>query len=308
MALPKYHELQLPVLSMLSDGETRKAKEFLIPLSKQFNLSEEEMNQEYESGNGVVFYDRICWALSYLNMAGVVNKPKRGFYAINDEGKELLKDSTNFRAYIDKKIKDHQPVKRKRKNNDQKEDFVDDSNEQTPKESLFESFRKIKDSVYLEIIETIMRKTPREFEKIVVKLLQHMGYGGEIINSGIVTQYSNDKGIDGLIKEDVLGFGLIHIQAKRYKLGNNVSREDIQKFVGALAVAQSDKGVFITTSDFTKGAYGYVNSLTSGAKIVLINGVQLAEFIYDFNLGMQVEEILEIKKIDSDYWDRFLDE
>lgn len=134
-----------------------------------------------------------------------------------------------------------------------------------------------------------------------------MGYGGEIKNSGQVTQYSNDKGIDGIIREDILGFGRINIQAKRYAIENNVPREDIQKFVGALAVAQSDKGVFITTSDFTKGAYEYVDSLNFSRKIVLINGEKLAEYIYNYNLGMQTERIIEIKKLDSDFWDNMID-
>jgi len=122
-----------------------------------------------------------------------------------------------------------------------------------------------------------------------------------------VTQYVNDKGIDGIIREDVLGFGRINIQAKRYAIVNNVPREDIQKFVGALAVAQSDKGVFITTSDFTKGAYEYAESLNSTTKVVLINGNKLAQYIYEFNLGMQTERIIEIKKLDSDFWDSMMD-
>lgn len=173
----------------------------------------------------------------------------------------------------------------------------------TPEEALYESYQGIKKSVYREILDIILSKTPREFEKLVVILLQKMGYGGEVQDSGLVTQYSNDKGIDGVIKEDILGFGRIYIQAKRYIIDNNVPREDIQKFVGALAVAQSEKGVFITTSDFTKGAYEYVQSLNSSTKTVLINGVKLAEYIYEYNLGMQIEKVIEIKKLDSDFWD-----
>ena len=111
-----------------------------------------------------------------------------------------------------------------------------------------------------------------------------------------------------VIKEDILGFGRIHIQAKRYAIGNNISREDIQKFVGALMAAQSDKGVFITTSDFTKGAYEYVKSLNTSAKIVLINGIKLSEYIYDYELGMQIEKTIVIKRLDSDYWDTLEDE
>lgn len=153
-----------------------------------------------------------------------------------------------------------------------------------------------------------MTKHPREFEKLVVKLLQKMGYGGEISDSGQVTKYTNDKGIDGIIKEDILGFGRINIQAKRYDPDIKVQRDEVQKFVGALAVAQSDKGVFITTSDFSKNAYEYASSLTSTTKIILINGEKLAEFIYDYSLGMQTEKTIEIKKLDSDFWDLMLDD
>jgi restriction system protein len=136
-------------------------------------------------------------------------------------------------------------------------------------------------------------------------LLQKMGYGGEIEDSGYVTQYTNDKGIDGIIKEDVLGFGRVCIQAKLYKSDVKVQRDDIQRFFGALAPAQSQKGVVITTSDFTKGAYDYVDSLNSGTKIVLINGQKLAELIYDYNLGLQLERTVEIKRIDEEFWTRF---
>ncbi len=153
-----------------------------------------------------------------------------------------------------------------------------------------------------------MTKTPTSFEKLVVMLLQKMGYGGEIKNSGLVTKVSNDGGIDGIIKEDVLGLGRIHIQAKRYKMDSCIGREEIQKFVGALAVAQSNKGVFITTSYYSKGALEYVNNLNGSTTIVLIDGKQLAEYIYDYSLGMQVEQTIEIKKLDADFWDSMKDE
>ena len=307
MAIPKYDEIQLPALKLLSDGKELKSSEFEVPLAKHFKLTDEEVNQAYDSKNGHVFKDRINWALSYLNMAGVVRKPKRGVFQINDEGLKLISTPEKFREYIDKKIDSREPVKRKKSDNKQIEK-IEEKNEFTPAESLFSSFQGIKKSIYREIIDTILSKTPREFEKLVVLLLQKMGYGGEIQDSGLVTQYTNDKGIDGIIKEDILGFGRIHIQAKRYDINNNIHREDIQKFVGALAVAQSDKGVFITTSEFSKGAYEYVASLNSTTKIVLINGVRLAEYIYDYNLGMQIENIIEIKKLDSDFWDLMQDD
>jgi len=306
MAIPRYDEIQFLALELLSEGKPLKSREMEETLAEKFNLTEEERNQMYDSGNGPVFLDRINWALSYLNMAGVVTKPKRGIYLINENGLNILKQPNKFRAYIDKKIETREPTKRKKSEN-KTVDLNSDSKDLTPEESLFASYQGIKKSVFREIIDTILSKTPRDFERLVVQLLQKMGYGGEIENSGLVTQYSNDKGIDGVIKEDILGFGRINIQAKRYSIDNNVPREDIQKFVGALAVAQSDKGVFITTSDFTKGAYEYTESLNSSTKIVLINGTKLAEYIYNYNLGMQTEKVIEIKKLDSDYWDSMQD-
>ena len=143
---------------------------------------------------------------------------------------------------------------------------------------------------------------------MVVKLLQAMGYGGEIRNSGQVTKLSKDGGIDGIIKEDILGFGRIYIQAKRYARDRAVERDEIQKFVGALAVVQSNKGVFITISYFSKGVVDYVKSLNNAATIVLMDGAQLAEYIYDFGVGMQLEQTIKVKKMDSDFWDMMEDE
>lgn len=178
----------------------------------------------------------------------------------------------------------------------------------TPQEKLYNSFNKIRDAVYEEILNTILSKSPSSFEKLVVLLLQKMGYGGEIKDSGLITKKSNDGGIDGIIKEDILGFGRINIQAKRYKRELVIGREEIQKFVGALMVAQSNKGVFITTSYFSKGAIEYVQNLYGNTTVVLIDGIKLAEYIYNFGLGMQVEQLIEIKKMDSDFWDSMSDE
>jgi restriction system protein len=123
-----------------------------------------------------------------------------------------------------------------------------------------------------------------------------------------VKSFSNDGGIDGVIREDILGLGRIHIQAKRYAIERTVGREEIQNFVGALAVAQSKKGVFITTSSFSRGAEEYAASLNGMTNLVLINGQQLAKYIYDYGLGMQDEQTIVIRKIDGDFWDQFPDD
>lgn len=298
MTIPKHDEIRVPALSLLSERGQLKLKEFEGPLAQHFELTNEELQEEYESGNGKIFYDRISWALSYMNMAGLLNKPKRGVYEISELGKEKLKTPKLINNFIAAKIVKQQ------KNKPTKESDVAVSNESlTPQEELYSSAQKIRESKYQEIIDTILSKTPREFEKLVVMLLQKMGYGGEIKQSGSVTSYTNDGGIDGIIKEDVLGLGRIHIQAKRYAQNNSVGREEIQKFVGALAVAQSNKGVFITTSSFSSGAATYANSLNGSTTLILIDGSQLAAYLYEYGVGLQIEQTIEIKKLDSEFWD-----
>lgn len=304
MAIPKHHEFRIPILKLLEDGKELSTQQFVSPMADEFNISDNERNEVYSKGKHNKFANRVFWALSYLNMSGLVLKPKRGVYKISPKGVQLLLTPDKINSYIKEEVK-----KRREQTNDEVEskEVVENTEDLTPEEILFNSYDKIRQSIYSEILDIILAKSPREFENLVVLLLQKMGYGGQLPNSGEVTQYSNDGGIDGIIKEDVLGLGRIHIQAKRYIPGNNISREDIQKFVGALAVAQSNKGVFITTSKFSKGAREYVDNLNATTTIVLINGEQLAEYIYDFGLGMQTERTIEIKKLDSDFWDQMED-
>ena len=306
MPIPKHDEIRVPALQLLANNTELRLKEIIPPLIKHFGLSEEEASKMYDSGNGLIFNDRVSWALSYMYMAGLLTKPQRGVYAINQTGKLLLNTPDNIDAYIEKQLEKREPKKKKEKLSDRLL-FEETDNESTPQEKLNSSFTNIKKSVFSEILETILSKSPYEFERIVVLLLQKMGYGGEIKDSGLLTKKSNDGGIDGVIKEDILGLGRINIQAKRYALDKGISREEIQKFVGALAVAQSNKGVFITTSYYTKAALNYAKSLNGTSTLVLIDGKQLAEYMYDFGLGMQVEQTIEIKKLDADFWDQLKD-
>lgn len=306
MAIPKYNEIQLPILKILSNGSVFKLKDFVEPVAKEFSLTNEEINEMYASGNGHIFYDRISWALSYLNMAGLLDKPGRGLFKISPKGFQFLKNPDKLSVLVEKEVQKN--YKQKKELETSVVELENKTESFTPQEKLYNSFNKIRDAVYEEILNTILSKSPSAFEKLVVLLLQKMGYGGEIKDSGLVTKKSNDGGIDGIIKEDILGFGRINIQAKRYKRDIVIGREEIQKFVGALMVAQSNKGVFITTSYFSKGAIEYVQNLYGNTTVVLIDGIKLAEYIYNFGLGMQIEQLIEIKKMDSDFWDSMSDE
>lgn len=304
MPIPKHFEIRAEALKLLSDNETLKLKEFEAPLAEVFKLTDEEINRFYESGNGKIFYDRISWALSYMKMAGLITNQKRGIYQITEEGKKLLSKPEKIVSFVDRKVAELKKQKVGESNSEGTESEIETTSDSTPQELLQKAFKSIKQTVKEEILETLLSKSPYVFENVVVLLLQKMGYGGEVKNAGKVTQASNDGGIDGMIKEDILGLGTIYLQAKRYSTDHGISRPDIQGFVGALAVAQSNKGVFITTSYFTKGAKEYAESLNGSHNIVLIDGQQLASYIYDYNLGMQVEHVVEVKRLDSDYWDK----
>ena len=152
----------------------------------------------------------------------------------------------------------------------------------------------------------ILSKTPESFERVVVQLLQKMGYGRQFKDAGRTTQLSRDGGIDGEIREDVLGLGKISIQAKRYQRDQSIGRPEVQAFAGALQGSRSTKGVFITTSKFTKDAIDYARSLAN-VTIVLIDGMQLAEYMYQYGLGVEIRDEFAIKDLDESYWDELAD-
>lgn len=301
MPIPKHTEIRIPVLAYLKDKGASNSKQMVDPLASQFHLTEEEIMQMYASGNGPVFKDRISWAITYLLGAGLIDRLSRGTYEINDKGKELLLTPQSIDDYIEKHYQTRQEPKREVKPETSGQGMY-----ATPQEKLYASYADIQKSICEEILDTIISKTPREFEKLVVLLLQKMGYGAQIKDSGTVTKATRDKGIDGIIKEDVLGFGQIYIQAKKYNKSNPVSSDEIQKFMGALTVAKSNKGVIITTSYYSGPAIEALKELKQS--VIAINGEELANYIYEFGLGMQIEQIITIKKPDGDFWDEMEDD
>ncbi len=306
MSIPKYNEIMSPLLDYLSNKGEKNFRSLEQPLAVHFNLSTEEIAKIYDSGNGRVFLDRISWALSYLTVAKLTERPKRGYYQNTDLAAGYLNNPEKVQQFVKQRSAERDEQRRldKALANDVAPELLSDDRQQiTPQEQLDVAYNSILQSTYDTIIDTILSKTPTEFEKLVVMLLEKMGYGGQIENAGQVTQASNDGGIDGIIKEDVLGLGTIHLQAKRYNTSNSVGREEIQKFVGAIAVAQSNKGVFITTSKYTKGAIEYAANLNGSTNLVLIDGEKLAEYIYKYNLGMHSKQTIVIKELDSDFWD-----
>ncbi len=177
-----------------------------------------------------------------------------------------------------------------------------DSQNDSPEDSIEAAFNSIDSALVTDLLEAIMQQTAEFFERLVVELLLSMGYGDSLEDSGQVTPLSNDGGIDGVIREDKLGFDSIYIQAKRWALDASISRPEVQSFVGALTGTGATKGLFITTARFSKGAQEFAKAQHT-VKLVLVDGDQLARLMIAHNVGVTVRRTYEIKSLDRDYFD-----
>jgi restriction system protein len=303
MAIPDFQTLMLPVLTAVSDGKDHLFRDLVEFLALQFDLSSDERKQLLPSGRYPTFDNRVGWAKTYLKKAGLITQAKRSYLSITPRGLEVLaskpasinmKFLERFPEYIS--FRDNQ-IEASPETAPTSADLVTD----TPEELLEEAHIKLTSSLAGELLDNIKSCSPSFFERLVVELLLKMGYGGTRAGAGRAIGQSGDGGIDGIIDEDRLGLDAIYIQAKRWE--GVVGRPEIQKFVGALQGQRAHKGVFITTSDFTKEAQEYVKNISN--KVVLINGLTLARLMIENNVGVSVAAVYEVKKIDSDY---FVDE
>jgi restriction system protein len=298
LAVPKFFDFFEGFLQAIEDGELHSAKEIREIIAKDMNISESDRAIMLPSGKQSTFDNRVSWAKTYLDKAGLIETPVRGKYRITESGLAALASGEKIDLkYLErnKGFKDFHNVTKPIT------ETVDEEKNESPMEVLDSAFQQVTATLASQLMDEVMKLSPTEFESLVVKLLLRMGYGSGIDDAGMVTKQSNDGGIDGIIKEDQLGFSHIYIQAKQWAIDQTVSKPEIQKFVGALQGQQAQKGLFITTAKFTKGALEYVNNLL-GAKVVLVNGETLTKLMIKHNVGVSVEEIYEIKKIDSDFF------
>ena len=301
--IPDYQSLMLPLLKLVSDKQEHKYRDLIEKLAIEFQITDEERKELLASGNQAIFDNRVGWAKTYLKKAGLLDSPKRATFVITQIGLDTLKKNPDrvdakylrqFPAFLE-----FQNASRN-DNETEEETTVIAVSEQTPEENLDKAYQRIRKSLASELLQNVVDLSPTFFERLVVELLVKMGYGGSIKDAGKAIGKSGDEGIDGTIKEDKLGLDIIYIQAKRWKPGNVVGRPELHKFVGALAGQGAKKGIFITTSNFTKEALDYTPK--NETKIVLIDGEQLAQLMFDYNLGCTTQQIYELKKIDSDYF------
>lgn len=303
VAIPDYQTLMLPVLKLAADGAEHKFSHAVELLAEEFSLSTEERNELLPSGSQAVFNNRVGWARSYLKQAGLLSSPKRGFFTITPKGGALLAKNPER---VDISILEQYPEflefrnrkKDKGENEKPEETSAVSASSQTPEDALASAYSTLRKDLESEILSSVKEASPSFFERLVVDLLVRMGYGGNRQDAGKALGKSGDGGIDGIINEDRLGLDVIFIQAKRWE--STVGRPEIQKFAGALQGQRARKGVFITTSSFTKEAQEYASLIES--KIILIDGDHLSRLMAEHNVGVSTVGQYEVKKLDSDYF------
>jgi restriction system protein len=303
MAIPDYQTVMLPLLKFTADQQEHSTREAIDSLAGHFRLTDAEREELLPSGQQSIFGNRVHWAAFYLRHAGLLERTRRGFYQLTPRGAQLLHQNPQR---IDVKLLAQYPEfneftarSRKERNGQQPVETLEPPpQQQTPEEMLEYGYQRIRQELAQELLARIKTCSPSFFERLVVELLVKMGYGGSRKDAGEAVGRSGDEGIDGIIKEDRLGLDTIYIQAKRWQ--GTVGRPEIHRFAGALLGQRARKGIFLTTSEFTRDARDYAGNIDS--KIVLIDGEQLAQLMIDHDVGVARASMYEIKRIDSDYF------
>lgn len=294
MAIPKYDELMIPVLEVLSDKKEHRITEIVDILAKKLKLTNEELEEKISSGSNK-FAGRVGWARTYLKAAKLIDSPRRAYFVINERGEKALqdkpKDILNYLKQYNEFLEFVKPNKDEKTSNKN----IQESKTDTPDEMLAHAQDMYKENLQTELLTRLKQIDPVKFEQIVLQLMENMNYG-----VGSMTQKSHDGGVDGIIDEDELGLEKIYLQAKRYS-DNKVNEKEMQNFAGALGCSPVRKGVFITTSFFDERAKKKAASV-QGKIIRLVDGEELTKLMIKHNLGVQVKTKIEIKKIDEDFF------
>jgi restriction system protein len=282
----------------MADKKERHFREYLELMGKEFKVTDEDKKILLPSGTGPVFDNRIGWARTYLKKAGLLESTKRGYVKITERGLNVLKQNpSEINVKFLKQFPEFVEFQTVKPKSESKEDSEEEKTK-TPEELLETAYQELNDQLAGDLLKQIKSIPPSLFERVVIKLLVAMGYGGTLKDAGEAIGKTGDEGIDGVIKEDRLGLDAIYIQAKRWE--NTVSRPEIQKFAGALQGQRAKKGIFITTSEFSRDAQEYISKIDT--KIVLIDGKQLAKLMIDFSVGVTTISNYQVKKIDSDFF------
>lgn len=300
MAIPKYFEMYSLFLDCIKDKRIHRIKDIRNDISRALKLSEEDLTLMLPSGKQRLFDNRIGWCKTYLKKANLITSPSKGTVLITERGLNVLAREKSINEDILMQFPEFSDFKRGGFLKKERQDAsTENIKEETPQETLERAYSELNEALADELLSQILEMDPYQFEEMLVALLIKMGYGKLQYSFG-VTKKSRDEGIDGIVTSDKLGFDSIYIQAKKYKEGV-IGRAEIQKFVGALAGQGAQKGIFITTSKFSKDAEKFVDK-NFNYKIVLVDGKKLSELMIEYELGVSTEYVYKLKKVDTDYF------
>lgn len=305
MAVPDFQSLLLPVLKQSAQGEV-KISDVVARLGDEFALSDNDRAELLPSGKQTTFANRVHWARSYLKQAGLVEATRRSHFQITSRGRDVLQSGVqalNVR-YLNQ-FPEFVAFHTSSKTGEEAQEFSSETStelaSQSPEDQIRAANQIIHEALAREIIDRILAGSPSFFERGIVSLLLAMGYGGSAREAGRAIGKAGDDGIDGVIDQDALGLDRVYIQAKRYQRESAVGPAAIRDFFGSLDMHKAAKGIFVTTSCFTKSASETAERL--GKRIVLIDGPTLAGLMIRYNVGCRPEEIVEIKRIDEEFFE-----
>ena len=301
MPIPKYHQLMIPFLKVLSSNGDLPLKKIKEKLADVLNLTEEDLREKLPSGRNL-YINRVEWAAAYLKKANLVKSPKRGVYQIIERGIKALQDNPdNMLSYLEQYDEyrsfklSQDPNSQSEKNNDSSQ-FQSQNHDITPDEMIENVQNIYEHELKDQLLKSLQEIDPYKFENIIVMLMEKMNYG-----VGSLTPKSHDGGIDGIIDEDELGLDKIYLQAKRYSDNNRVNEKEMRDFVGALATKPFSKAVFVTTSFFDPKAKQTARD-AQGKNIRLIEGDELVALMIKHNIGVQTKQLIELKQLDNDFF------
>jgi len=305
MAIPGYQEFMLPLLRLFSGGQEHKISDAIDILGNKFGLTTEEREIMLSSGTQTRLYNRVTWAITYLSKSLLLTKCGRGKFQIAPRGMKVLKtnpariDNAFLRQFDEYRVFKNMKssLTKPASTNIAILEEIDPS--LTPLEQVEAGYKELRGALIDEILERVRSMKPKTFEQLVVDVLVAMGYGGSQLDAAQVVGKSGDNGIDGVIKEDRLGLDMVYIQAKRHEA--DIGPGAIREFVGSLGEHKASKGVFITCGGFTSGAKEA--AAKAHFRIVLIDGIQLSEYMIDHGVGVTDYKSYTVKKLDTDYFE-----
>ena len=304
--VPDFQTLMLPALEALVDGAEHTSSQVRERVAAKLKLTEDDLGELLPSGTQPAFNNRIHWALWYLQRCKVTERVRRGVQRITDRGRQALAKKP---ARIDLKFLSQYPEFKSLNRasggtidtspDPSSSDRGATSSLETPDARVARAWDEHRAALEDEVLQRLLNVSPRRFEAIVIELLVAMGYGGSFADAAQRIGRSGDGGIDGIIKEDRLGLDAVYVQAKRWQ--NSVGRPDIQKFAGSLQGFRAKKGVFITTSEFSREAVDFADRIDT--RVVLVDGATLARYLFEFNVGVRVQQTYTVKRLDEEFFE-----